>query len=127
LRRGWRQKIKRKRYGWKALKKVVKENTLEFTFALLMPIAIVVLIWVGLFEISHMRVSIIDEKVLVDYGNGTQIIVKTKTSVWDPYVVGGVETILCIFIAFLIYSEYLCIRLILDEYKSWKNILERLG
>ena len=127
MRRGWRQKIKRKRYGWKALKKVVKENTLEFTFALLMPIAIVVLIWVGLFEISHMRVSIIDEKVLVDYGNGTQIIVKTKTSVWDPYVVGGVETILCIFIAFLIYSEYLCIRLILDEYKSWKNILERLG
>jgi len=127
LRRGWRQKIKRKRYGWKALKKVVKENPLEFALALLMPIAIIVLSWIALFEIPPMKVSMIDEKVLVDFGNGTQIVMKTKTSVWNPTVVGGVEVVLCIFIAFLAYSEFLCARLIVEEYKSWKSILERLG
>jgi len=127
LRRGWRQKIKRKRYGWKALKKVVSEYTLEFSLIFLMSIAIVVSVWAGLFEIPHMRVSLTDEKILMDYGNGTQIVVKTKTSVWNPYIVGGVEAILCILIAFLVYAECQCLKLIIDEYKSWKSILERLG
>jgi len=126
LRRGWRQKIKRKGYGWKALKKVVKENPLEFTIAVLMPISIVVLMWVALFDIPYMRISVTKETVLMDYGNGTQIVVKTKTSVWNPIVVGGVEAVLCIFIAFLVYSEFLCVKLIVEEYQSWKSILERL-
>jgi len=127
LRRGWRQKIKRKRYGWKALKKVVNENTLEFILVFLMPIAIAVLTWFALFEILHMKVSMIDENVLVDYGNGTQVVIKTKTSIWNPYIVAGVEVVLCIFIVFLAYTEFLCVKLIVEEYKSWKNILERLG